>query len=227
VKFSYVSTTDTRYSASYVQWDLLFLVLLLLLLLLIIRDLQPICWTLAALFSFLILYTFYDRLSGLVIGISGYRSRSLGSIHGATRFCLERGPFSLESTIEELLERKSSGFGTENQEYGRRNPSRWPRGTFYPQNLALTSNSGGCLVGIVCSQTQATVFLYTVCRTPWAENQTVVSALLHTGQYKLNKCTQVSMSRVGFETTNTELERAKTFKAIGCTATVIDLMSHV
>jgi hypothetical protein len=31
---------------------------------------------------------------------------------------------SLESTIEELLGRKSSGSGLENREYGRRGPSR-------------------------------------------------------------------------------------------------------
>jgi hypothetical protein len=53
---------------------------------------------------------------------------------------LERSPLSLVSTIEELLERKSSGSGLENREYGRRDPSRWPRGTLYPQNLALTSS---------------------------------------------------------------------------------------
>jgi hypothetical protein len=34
--------------------------------------------------------------------------------------CLERGPLSLVSTIEELLERKCSGFGLENRGYGRR-----------------------------------------------------------------------------------------------------------
>jgi hypothetical protein len=31
---------------------------------------------------------------------------------------LERGPLSLVSTIEELLERKSSGSGLENRDYG-------------------------------------------------------------------------------------------------------------
>jgi hypothetical protein len=36
---------------------------------------------------------------------------------------LERGPFCLVSTIEELLERKSSGSGLESREYGRRDPS--------------------------------------------------------------------------------------------------------
>jgi hypothetical protein len=33
---------------------------------------------------------------------------------------LERGPLSLASTAQELLERKSSGSGLENRKYGRR-----------------------------------------------------------------------------------------------------------
>jgi hypothetical protein len=37
---------------------------------------------------------------------------------------LEQGPTSLVSTVEDLLERKSSGFGLESQEYGCRDPSR-------------------------------------------------------------------------------------------------------
>jgi hypothetical protein len=41
----------------------------------------------------------------------------------------ERGPLSLVSTLEELLERKSNGSGLENREYGSRDPSLWPRGT--------------------------------------------------------------------------------------------------
>jgi hypothetical protein len=36
---------------------------------------------------------------------------------------LEQGPLSLLSTIEGLLERKISGSGLENREYGRRDPS--------------------------------------------------------------------------------------------------------
>jgi hypothetical protein len=40
---------------------------------------------------------------------------------------LEGGPLTLVSTIEELLERKSSGSGLEIREYGRRDPSRWPQ----------------------------------------------------------------------------------------------------
>jgi hypothetical protein len=53
--------------------------------------------------------------------------------------CLERGPLSLVSTVEELLERKSSGSGLGSRDYGRRDPSPWPRGIFYPQKLALSS----------------------------------------------------------------------------------------
>jgi hypothetical protein len=37
---------------------------------------------------------------------------------------LERGPLSLVSTVEELLERKSSRSGLEIREYARRDPSR-------------------------------------------------------------------------------------------------------
>jgi hypothetical protein len=70
---------------------------------------------------------------------------------------LERGPLSLVSATEELLERKSSGSSLENRDYDRRASSRWPRGTMYPQKLALTSlTSGGRSVGIVRSRTQAT-----------------------------------------------------------------------
>jgi hypothetical protein len=74
---------------------------------------------------------------------------------------LERNPLSLVSTIAELLERKSSGSGLESREYGRRDPSFWPRGTLCPQKLALTSpTSGGRSVGIVRSRTQATEFSF-------------------------------------------------------------------
>jgi hypothetical protein len=49
--------------------------------------------------------------------------------------------------------------GLENRKYGRGDPSRWPRDTFYLQKLALTSpTSGGCSIGIVRSRTKATEF---------------------------------------------------------------------
>jgi hypothetical protein len=70
---------------------------------------------------------------------------------------LERGPFSLVSTTEELLGRKSGGNGLEIWEYGRKDPSRWYRGALYPKKLALTSpTSGGRSVAIVRLRIQAT-----------------------------------------------------------------------
>jgi hypothetical protein len=59
-----------------------------------------------------------DRLCGLVVRVLGYRFGGPGSIPGTTRFSgwggergkqvvgLERGPLSLVSTTEELLDRK-------------------------------------------------------------------------------------------------------------------------
>jgi hypothetical protein len=49
----------------------------------------------------------------------------------------------------------------ESREHGRRNPSRSPRGTFYPQKLALTSpTSGSRLVDIVRSSTDVTELFF-------------------------------------------------------------------
>jgi hypothetical protein len=63
---------------------------------------------------------------------------------------LERGPLSLVSTTEEIHERKRSGSSLENQEYSHKDPSRWRRGTLYPQKLVLTSpKSCGRSVGTV------------------------------------------------------------------------------
>jgi hypothetical protein len=50
-----------------------------------------------------------DRLCGLVVRVLGYRSGGPGSIPGTIRknvVGLERGPLSLASTTEELLDRK-------------------------------------------------------------------------------------------------------------------------
>jgi hypothetical protein len=84
---------------------------------------------------------FEDCLCGLVVRVPGYRSRGPGSIPGTAVFFwevvgLERGPLSLVITIEELLERNSTGSGLENREYCRVDPLRWPRDTLYPQKLA-------------------------------------------------------------------------------------------
>jgi hypothetical protein len=56
---------------------------------------------------------------------------------------------------------KSNGSCLENREYCRRDPSRWPRGTLYPQKLAITSpTSGGRSVGIVRTRTQTMEFFF-------------------------------------------------------------------
>jgi hypothetical protein len=59
------------------------------------------------------------------------------------------------TTIEELIERKSSCSGLESRDYGRRGSAALTM--WHPQKLALTSpTSGGRSVGTVRSQTQAT-----------------------------------------------------------------------
>jgi hypothetical protein len=103
-----------------------------------------------------------------VVRVPGYRSRGPGFDSWCYQIFLEvvgleRGPPSLVSTIEELLGKKSSGSGLESREYGRRDPSRWPCGTLYPQTLALTSpTSGGRSIGIVRSRTQTTEFSFSL-----------------------------------------------------------------
>jgi hypothetical protein len=61
-------------------------------------------------FIFYIRYKWNDRLCGLVVRVLGYRSGGTGLIAGTIRkkkaMGLERGPFSLVSTTEELLDRK-------------------------------------------------------------------------------------------------------------------------
>jgi hypothetical protein len=54
-------------------------------------------------------YQLYDRPCGLVVRVLGYRSGGPDSIPGTTKkklMGLERGPLSLVSTTEELLDRK-------------------------------------------------------------------------------------------------------------------------
>jgi hypothetical protein len=102
--------------------------------------------------------------SGLVVRVSGYRSRGPGSIPLRYQLFwevvgLERGPLSPVCTNEELLGRKISGSGLEIREYGRRDPSCWPRDTIYPQLLTLTSLiSGGRSVSIIRLRTEAKEF---------------------------------------------------------------------
>jgi hypothetical protein len=107
-----------------------------------------------------------NHLCGTVVKVPGYRSR--GPSFDFQRYQifwevagLKRGPFSLVSTIEELRGRNNSGCGLEIPKYGRKDPSRWLRGTLYPQKLVLTSpTSGGRSVGIVHSRTKTTEFRF-------------------------------------------------------------------
>jgi hypothetical protein len=70
------------------------------------------------------------RVSAYRFGSTGFDSRHCKKVVG-----LERGPLSLVSATEELLGSNSSGTGLESREYGRRDSSRWPRGTLYPQKV--------------------------------------------------------------------------------------------
>jgi hypothetical protein len=71
------------------------------------------------------------------------------------------GPLIHVSTIEELLDRKSSGSCLENREYGRKDHVRLLRDTpLSPQKLALISpTSSGRSVGTISSRTKATELL--------------------------------------------------------------------
>jgi hypothetical protein len=96
--------------------------------------------------------------SWLQIQMSGFDSRRYQIFWEVVG--LERGPLSLLSTTEELLQRKSSGSGLESLEYGRRDLSRWPRGTLYPWKVVLTSPTSSCCSGgRFRSRTQATEFV--------------------------------------------------------------------
>jgi hypothetical protein len=72
---------------------------------------------------------------------------------------LQRGPLSLMRTTEELLGIKSSGFGLGSLEYGLGIHHADYMAPSICKKLVLTlSASGGHLVGIVRSQTQAMEF---------------------------------------------------------------------
>jgi hypothetical protein len=105
-----------------------------------------------------------DSLFGLVVRDPGYRSRGLVSIPGVPDILRssrsETSPLSLVSTIEELLERKSSGSGLERRDAVVGIRHAYYATTLYPQKLELISPTRGCRsVGIVCSRTQTTEFV--------------------------------------------------------------------
>jgi hypothetical protein len=94
-----------------------------------------------------------DRLCGLVVKVLGYRSGGQGSIPGTTKkkvVGLERGPLSLVSTTEELLDRKVAAnvYKTENAAVGIRHADHV--GPSNCKKLAISSPwSGGRSVGTV------------------------------------------------------------------------------
>jgi hypothetical protein len=111
------------------------------------------CWSVAKGSKLISCFIYIYTLTASVVRAPGYRFRGPGFDSGRYQIfwkivSLERGPLCHVSTTEELLGRNSSGCGLECREYGRGDPLRWPRDTFYPWKLALISpTSGGRSVG--------------------------------------------------------------------------------
>jgi hypothetical protein len=77
-----------------------------------------------------------------------------------TRWHFISGDSNLMLYCKRKIKNKTSS-GLQNREYGRRDPSRFPRGTLYPQKVALTSpTSGGRSVGIVRPRIEDTEFSF-------------------------------------------------------------------
>jgi hypothetical protein len=98
-----------------------------------------------------------DRLCGLVVRVLGYRSGGPGSIPGSTRkkvVGLERGPLSLVSTTEELLDRKVAApvLKIENTAVGIRRADHVAP-TIRKELAIISPTSVGRSVGIVRSRT--------------------------------------------------------------------------
>jgi hypothetical protein len=101
-----------------------------------------------------------------VVRVLGYRSGGPASIPGTIRnkkvVGLERGPLSLVSTTEELLDRKVAGSCLENREYGLGIRHADHVAPSIRKKLAITSPTRGDLsVGIVRSRTQTMEFFLT------------------------------------------------------------------
>jgi hypothetical protein len=89
---------------------------------------------------------------------------------------------NIEIELRKIRRGNMNWTGLESREYGRGNSSRWPRGTLYPQNVALTSpTSGGRSVGIVRSRTQPTEFGFSMNWIDLAQGTDKWHALVNTG----------------------------------------------
>jgi hypothetical protein len=74
-------------------------------------------WLACLILQDLIILNIYDRLCDLVARVPGYKTEMYVSCEVQTEAVgMERGPLSLVSTTEELLEGKSSGSDLENRE---------------------------------------------------------------------------------------------------------------
>jgi hypothetical protein len=99
-----------------------------------------------------------------VVRVLSYRSGGPGSIPSTTRkkvAGLERGPLSLVSTTEELLDRKVAApvYKTENAAVGIRHADHVAP-SIRKKLVIISPTSGGRSVGIVCSRTQTTEFVF-------------------------------------------------------------------
>jgi hypothetical protein len=99
-----------------------------------------------------------------VVRVPEYRSWGPGSIPGATRFSEKKWVWNGVHTaswvqLRSYLEEKVAAPVYKTEITAVWNTSRWPRDTFYPQKLVLTSpTSGGRSVGIVRSRNEADRF---------------------------------------------------------------------
>jgi hypothetical protein len=92
-------------------------------------------------------------------------------------------------------------------------------------HLLTSSLSGSTALLLGLGLSFSLLIYYTVGRTPWTGDQPVARPLpTHRTTQTKNKSTQTSMPPVGFESTISMLERAKTLHADHCAAAVIGII---
>jgi hypothetical protein len=93
--------------------------------------------------------------------------------------------------------------GLESREYGRRDPSCWPRGTLYPQKVALTSpTSGGRSDDIVLSWTQATESSLVLLMFQWCDAYSKINGVLQEFRWPVwpsGQSSWLQIQRTGFD----------------------------